>query len=122
MTYTQDTPSRLDRIEALMLEIATASVRHDNEFSRINATLQTMGTRLDQVTERIDQVTERIDQVTERIDRVTERIDQVTERIDQVTIQQAANQEAIAHLTASILDLRNVVSDYIQRRSDVDPH
>jgi 5,10-methylenetetrahydrofolate reductase len=90
MTQTNDPPSRLDRIEALMLEMATASMRHDNEFSRINATLGTMGTRLDQV----------------------------TERIDQVTAQQAANQEAIAHLTASILDLRNVVSDYIQGRSN----
>jgi hypothetical protein len=35
-----------------------------------------------------------------------------------IASQQAANQEAIAHLTASILDLRNVVSDYIQGRSN----
>ena len=97
MTQTNDPPSRLDRIEALMLEMATASMRHDNEFSRINATLSTMGTRLDQVTDRMDEIGIRLDQVTE---------------------QQAANQEAIAHLTASILDLRNVVSDYIQGRSN----
>ena len=31
--------SRLDRLEAIMLDLAAATVRHDNEFSRINATL-----------------------------------------------------------------------------------
>jgi len=37
MTQSNENGSRLDRIEAIMLDIATASIRHDNEFSRINA-------------------------------------------------------------------------------------
>lgn len=32
--------SRLDRIEAIMLDLASASVRRDNEFSRVNALLE----------------------------------------------------------------------------------
>ncbi|WP_448564439.1 hypothetical protein [Trichothermofontia sp.] len=39
MSNPNESNSRLDRIEALMLELATASVRHDNEFSRLNAAL-----------------------------------------------------------------------------------
>ena len=42
---------------------------------------------------------------------------EIREMMKLIASQQAANQEAIAHLTASILDLRNVVSDYIQGRS-----
>jgi glutaminase len=37
MTQGNESGSRLDRIEAIMFELASASVRHDNEFSRINA-------------------------------------------------------------------------------------
>jgi hypothetical protein len=47
MTQGNETTSRLDRIEALVLEVATANVhhsnaviRHDQEFSRINAILE----------------------------------------------------------------------------------
>lgn len=43
---------------------------------------------------------------------------EIREVMKLIASQQAANQEAIAHLTASILDLRNVVSDYIQGRSN----
>ncbi|MDX2241390.1 MAG: hypothetical protein NW224_11960 [Leptolyngbyaceae cyanobacterium bins.302] len=32
--------SRLERLEAIMLDLASATVRHDNEFSRINQTLE----------------------------------------------------------------------------------
>jgi uncharacterized coiled-coil DUF342 family protein len=47
MTQTNENNSRLDRIEALVLQLATAnlqhsaaSTRHDEEFSRINAILE----------------------------------------------------------------------------------
>jgi len=46
---TQENGSRLDRIEAIMFDLATASIRHDNainrhdeEFSRINSILERM--------------------------------------------------------------------------------
>jgi hypothetical protein len=40
MTQSSENGSRLDRIEAIMFKLATASVRHDNEFSRINASIE----------------------------------------------------------------------------------
>jgi hypothetical protein len=88
VTQTSD-PSRLDRIEAIMLDLAAASVRHDNaiarhdqEFSRVHATL----------------------------DRVAEEQRNTNAKID-------ANAEQIAHLTAGLAELRNLASDDIQGRS-----
>ncbi|MEX0270873.1 hypothetical protein AB3R30_17160 [Leptolyngbyaceae cyanobacterium UHCC 1019] len=49
MTHNNENGNRLDRIEAIMLDLAAGSVRHDNainrhdeEFSRINTTLERM--------------------------------------------------------------------------------
>jgi uncharacterized membrane protein YccC len=86
-----DNGSRLDRIEAIVLELATASVRHDNEFSRINAVLEQVAQRQDQ-----------------------------TEAMQQANAEQIAlNRQDISALTASIQDLRNLVADYIQSRSQI---
>ncbi len=89
MTQSNENGSRLDRIESIMLELATASVRHDNEFSRINATLE----------------------------RINEQQAANAQQIEASTRQGQLNQESIHTLTASIQDLRNVVADYIQGRS-----
>jgi chromosome condensin MukBEF ATPase and DNA-binding subunit MukB len=86
MTQSNRNGNRLDRLESIMLDLAAASVRHDNEFSRINNTLH---------------------QIVEQQKKSAEHYEQ---RFSQ-------NERAIATLTASIQDLRNVVADYIQARS-----
>jgi chromosome segregation ATPase len=90
MTQGNENGSRLDRIEALMMELATASVRHDNEFSRINQTL----------------------------DRVAEQQEANRQAISQLTAEQHLSRQDINTLTASIQELRNLVADYIQSRSE----
>ena len=89
MTHSNENGSRLDRIESIMLELATASVRHDNEFSRINTTLE----------------------------KINEQQAANARQIEANTRQGRLNQESIHTLTASIQDLRNLVADYIQERS-----
>lgn len=96
MSNTNENGSRLDRIEALMLELATASVRHDNEFSRLNAALN---------------------QISEQQVANARQIEANTRQIEINTRQQALNQEDIRVLTVSIQELRNLVADYIQARS-----
>lgn len=59
----QDTPSRLDRIEAILLQTAT---------------------RLDQVAQQQQTNTDAIAQLTNRIDQLTERVDQGFERSQQL--------------------------------------
>jgi hypothetical protein len=93
MTQSNENGSRLDRIEAIMLELATASIRHDNEISRINTTMQHM-----------------VEQQTEAAARYNQRFEGINAKIE-------SNTEQIAQLTAGILDLRNLVADYIQSRS-----
>ena len=83
MTYSNENGSRLDRIESIMLELATASVRHDNEFSRINTTLE----------------------------KINEQQAANARQIEANTRQGRLNQESIHTLTASIQDLRNLVAD-----------
>ncbi|MGI0486331.1 hypothetical protein ACN4EK_12895 [Pantanalinema rosaneae CENA516] len=96
MSQGNENGSRLDRIEALMLELATASVRHDNEFSRINANL---------------------DRISAQQTVNAQQIEANTRQIEAHTHQIEANREQIATLTASIQELRNMVADYIQSRS-----
>jgi predicted S18 family serine protease len=79
-----------------MLELATASVRHDNEFSRINTTL-----------ERLEHIAEQQQTAIAQHDRTLSRIE----------AQQELNTQAIAHLTANLLELRTLVANYIQGRS-----
>jgi hypothetical protein len=80
----------------MMLELATASVRHDNEFSRLNAAL---------------------DRISEQQAANARQIEANTHQIAANTRQGALNQESIQILTASIQELRNLVADYIQGRS-----
>jgi predicted nucleic acid-binding Zn-ribbon protein len=86
--------SRLDRLEAIMLDLASATVRHDNEFSKINQTL--------------DRLAEQQREADERYER----------RFNNITNQVEFNREQINTLTASIQELRNLVADYIQGRSN----
>ncbi len=90
MTDQPENGSRLDRIEAILLNLAGASVRHDNEFSRINGILE----------------------------RNTRQIEDNARLIEANSRQGALNQESIQNLTASIQDLRNLVADYIQGRAE----
>jgi archaellum component FlaC len=90
----------------------TAITRHDLEMADIRTTLNTVGQRLDKTSERLDKISERLDSVSHKLDRVADQ--------QEANARQAAfNQEAIANLTAGILDLRNIVSDYLQGRSQL---
>lgn len=80
--------NRLDRIEAIMLDLAAASVRHDNEFSRINITFE----------------------------RIAAQQEANRQAIAALTAEQQLSRQDINTLTASIQDLRNLVADYIQAR------
>ncbi len=92
MTQTNENGSRLDLVEVLMLELATASVRHDNEFSRINVTLE---------------------RVTQQQEANNQAIAQNQQAIAQLTAEQQLSRQDINTLTASIQELRNPVADYI---------
>lgn len=110
MTQDNENGSRLNRIEALMLELATASVRHDNESSHINATL-------DRLAERQDRIAEQQEQNNRTIARLAEQQEQNNRAIAQLTAEQQLGRQDINTLTANIEDLRNLVADYLQGRS-----
>ncbi len=97
-----------------LTQIATAHQsaisRHDVEMAEIRATLNTVGQRLDAVGERLDTVGERLDTIDIKLDRVAEQQEANAQQI-------ALNREDIAILTARILELGNLVADYLQGRS-----
>ena len=128
MTTNHDSSSRLERIEALMLELATASVRHDNEFSRINGMLDrlTIGqeqnrqmiadlaTAQEQMRQRVADLLAAQEQERQAIAALTAKQDLNQEAIAALTAKQDLNQEAIATLTASIQELRNLTADHLR--------
>jgi hypothetical protein len=77
-----------------MVELATASVRHDNAISRH------------------DEEFSRINQA------IADFQEANRQAIANLTAGQQLNQQAISNLTASIQELRNLVADYIQGRSE----
>jgi 1,6-anhydro-N-acetylmuramate kinase len=101
---------RLDRIEAIILELATASVRHDNEFSRINAQ-QEANTRA------IASLTAGQELNRQAIASLTAGQELNRQAIANLTAEQQLSRQDINSLTASILELRNLVADYIEGRS-----
>jgi ABC-type antimicrobial peptide transport system ATPase subunit len=89
MTQTNSPETRIERLEAITLELATANMRHSS----------------------------RMDRIEETIDRVGHKLDQVADQQEAMRVQQEINMQAIASLTASLVELRNIVADDIARRS-----
>jgi chromosome segregation ATPase len=126
--------NRLDRIETILLELATASVRHANEFSRIHSALE----RLEQVAEQQQTTIAQHEQTLSRIEAQQELNIQMMDRIEaqqelniqaiaRIEAQQEINQQQIAlnreninTLTTSIQELRNLVANYIQSCSQIE--
>jgi len=138
MTQSNENGSRLDRIEVILLELTGASIRHDNEFSRINASLDRVAKQQETNTQAIAQnqqviaqnqqaiaqnqraITQNqqaIAQNQQAITQIRQAIAQNQRAIAQLTAEQQLSRQDINILTASIQDLRNLVADYIQGRS-----
>lgn len=118
MTQNNGNGSRLDRLEAIMLDLAAASVRHDNEFSRINATLAQIAEQQQESAIRLTQIAEQQQQSANRHTQHEEAIARIDERLESITAQQGQNTQNIGNLTASIQELRNMLADYIEGRSN----
>lgn len=107
-----------------LTQIATAHQsaisRHDQEMAEIRAILATTATQQHTNTQRTTEHEEWLAAQQEAIARHEEWLARQQEASDRIDAQQQANAEAIANLTASILDLRNLVADYIQNRENLD--
>ncbi|MEB3355424.1 MAG: hypothetical protein VKK04_01665 [Synechococcales bacterium] len=126
------TPEELAQIAATQQMILT---RHDREMADIRASLDraaAYGEITDRRLEAMAQRQEAFDQRQEAFERRQEAFDQRFEamaqrqeafdqRIDAMNRQSELNQQAIATLVASIQELRNLVADYLQGRSQVQP-
>ena len=134
MTQANETNSRIARLEALTLEIAaanlrhdrdidqnkTAIARHDEEFSRINATLATI-TQAQQRTEEQQEVNaQQIAANAEQINSLSQRFEDIAQQQEATAAQQDINQQQLATLTAGLLELRTLVANYIQSRSQLE--
>jgi chromosome segregation ATPase len=121
MTQTNETNSRIERLEALMLEIAaanlrhdrdidqnnTAIARHDEEFSRINVALEQSAARHDEEFSRINIA---LEQSAARHDEEFSRINAILESnarlIQDLAIQQRETQ---TEMRSSINDLVSMI-------------
>lgn len=94
-----------------LTQIATAHqqaiTRHEQEMAEIRAILRQSAI----------QHAQQMESITAQINSNSAQISSNSAQIDRISAQQALNQQAIAELTASITELRNLVSDYLQGRS-----
>jgi hypothetical protein len=98
MTQASETENRFARLEALTLELAAVNLRHDSKLDRVEAALERQNHRMD----RIEAI------LAEMADYQREVAIRHEQRFSE-------NEQAIAGLTASIVELRNIVADNIQR-------
>lgn len=117
MTQTNGNGSRLDRIEAIMLDLAAASVRHDNTFSRHDEDFNRINRTLQKIAEAQKQTHALQQANAQQIEQNQHAIAQNQQAIAQLTAEQQLSRQDINTLTASIQDLRNLVADYIESRS-----
>lgn len=91
MTSHPENGSRLDRIEAILLNLAGASVRHDNEFNRINAILDRNAQQIEALTHRSEANSQQIEALTHRIEALTRRSEANSQQIEANARQGALN-------------------------------
>lgn len=59
----------------------------------------------------------RLDRIEAALERVAQQQETTQQALAQLTAEQQLSRQDINQLTASLLDLRNIVADYIQSRS-----
>ncbi|MBW4605700.1 MAG: hypothetical protein KME22_00375 [Hassallia sp. WJT32-NPBG1] len=102
----QDTPSRLDRIEAILLQTAT-------RLDQVAQQQQTNTSAITQLTERQQTNTDAIAQLTEQQKANTAAIAQLTERVDQ------GFERMQQQLESNISDLVGIIGDGIEGVEDM---
>ncbi|MEB3212577.1 MAG: hypothetical protein VKL39_14550 [Leptolyngbyaceae bacterium] len=100
----------LDELTQLVTARQMILTRHDREMAGMNANLA-------KANESIARANESIASANATLDRVAAETEASMRRHAEMDRKAALNQEAIANLNASIQELRNIVSDYIQGRS-----
>jgi NifB/MoaA-like Fe-S oxidoreductase len=150
MTQTNETDttrSRFERLEALTLEIAAANMRHDRNFERLNeASLRhdeelkafraAMVEQQKRSDEEFSQMRAAMAEQRKRSDEEfqairaamaeqqrhnDEEFNRINATLNHVSQQQQLNQEQLNQFTAGMVELRNLVADYIQGRSTLPP-
>ena len=91
MTQANETNSRIARLEALMLEIAASNLRHARQSRYRKGRTN---------------------------DRQDESITQHEREMAEIRAMQRLDQEQLAELTAGLIELRNLVTDYLRGRSN----
>lgn len=117
MTQTSETNSRIARLEALMLEIAASNLRHDRDIDNQSEAIDRHEQRITEHEEWQAQQEQHI----EEWQRQQESAITTHEReMAEIRSMQRLNQEQLAELTAGLLELRNLVANYIQSRAQID--
>jgi len=117
MTQSNENGSRLDRIETIMLELATASVRHDNAISRHDEEFSRINAQQEANIHAIANLTAEQQLGRQDINSLTASIQELRNHQEATTAGQEFNRQSIATLTASIQELRNLLADYLQGRN-----
>lgn len=120
MTQTNETNSRIARLEALMLEIAASNLRHDRDIDRQDNTLVRHNERITQHEQRQVESEEWQRQHERRIAEHEEWQRQHEAAIARHDEWQRQQDERMAEFTAGLLELRNLVTDYLRGRSNLE--
>ncbi len=95
-------PGRLDRVEAALEQL---TVRVD----QLAARLEELTVRVDQLTVRVDQLAARLEELTVRVEQLAVRVDQLAARLEELTVRvdalaeaQARTEQQLATLTARV--------------------
>jgi len=106
-------PSRLDRIESILLQAATS-------INQLATNQAETDYRLNQVTDRLDRTADQFQQLVTQQVATDTRLDRVTERLDRVAAQQETADHRLTELTYKVDDFISTANSVLARTAIVD--
>ena len=86
----------------------------DQRMDRLSVKLEEVGNRQEATQKRLDSEHDRFKEFDERMDRLDVTLEKVGDRLDRVSLQQELNGQQIASNTAGLVELRNLVADFVR--------
>ena len=106
--------TRLDQLEALASTTLLAIRELANRQEATQRHLDSLSTRQEASQTRLDSEHDRFKKFDERMDRLDVTLEKVGDRLDRVSLQQELNGQQIASNTAGLVELRNLVADFVR--------
>jgi|GEM_PF-1646274 methyl-accepting chemotaxis protein len=110
---TQSNESRIDRIEAVILQVAQQQQTNTEAIKVIVEQVDVMAEKVDVMAEKVDLMAEKVDLMAEKVDLMAEKVDVMAEKVDVMAEKVDVMAEKVDALSTDMQDFVKVQSAII---------